>query len=106
MSTGDGIEAVGCQGLAEQVEGGFGGGLVSALADPGDFGDSLQPRPLMLLLQPVDVGRDDGGAGLDPAMIAIERSVGGGGFGFRVVEEGPDVVMQRALIALQRLEMI
>ena len=34
----------------------------------------------MLLLQPVDVARDDGAAGLDPAMIAINRGVAGGGY--------------------------
>ena len=102
MSPGDGIEALGRERLAEQVVGGFARGLLGALAGPGNFGVRLQPRPLMLLLQPLDVAGDKSGAGLDPAMIAIDRGVGGDRFGFRIVEEGSDVVVQRALIALQR----
>jgi hypothetical protein len=35
---------------AEQAIGRYGGGFASAFADAGDFGDRLQPRPLMLFL--------------------------------------------------------
>ena len=64
---GDRIEALGRERLAEQVVGGFAGGLIGGLADPGDLCDRLQAWPLMLFLQPIDMGRDDGGAGFNAA---------------------------------------
>lgn len=52
----------------------------------------------MLLLQPVDMGRDQDGAGLDPTVVAFHRGVGGLGVDFRVVEEVAEVNMQGTLV--------
>ncbi len=57
----------------------------------------------MISLQPVEIGRDRRGAGLDTAVISIDgRLCRGGGGGERIVEEGSDIVVQRALVALER----
>ena len=55
----------------------------------------------MLFLQPIDMGRDDGGAGFNAAVIGIDRGVGGCGFRLRVIKESADIGVQRALIALE-----
>lgn len=94
-------EAPGRKRLAEQVIGDFAGGLVGGLADPGDLCDRLQAWPLMLFLRPIDMGRDDGGAGFNAAVIGIDRGVSGCGFRLRIVKEGADIGVQRALIALE-----
>jgi hypothetical protein len=56
---------------------------------------------LTLLLQPIDMGRDKRGAGFNATAIGIDRGVSGCGFGLRVVKEGADISVQRALIALE-----
>src|SRR5215218_7249265 len=56
----------------------------------------------MSLLQPSDVGRDQGGAGLDAAVIAIDGGMGNLGGAGGVVEEAADIVVQAALVTFQR----
>jgi len=60
----------------------------------------------MPLLQPVDIGRDDAGAGLDAAVIAIDGGMGRVCRALRVVEKPADVVMQAALVALERQHVV
>ena len=56
----------------------------------------------MIPLQPVDIGRDRGRAGLDAAVISIHALRARRRFAGRVIEEHADVIMQRGLVALQR----
>ena len=66
------------------------------------FANSRQPGPLMTLLQPFDVGADCGRAGFDAAVITLDKRLGGGGLAGGIIEIGTHVVMQRALVVLQR----
>ena len=50
--------------------------------------DRLQAGPLVLLLQPADIGGDHGGAGLDAPVIGIDSGVNRCGLGRWIVEEG------------------
>src|SRR3954469_6481504 len=95
-------EALGGEWGAQQVVGGFGTDLGTHLAGAEHAANGRQPGPGMSLLQPSNVGRDQAGAGLDAAMLAIDRDVGKlGGVG-GVVKEAADVVVQAALVAFQR----
>jgi hypothetical protein len=59
-------------------------------------------RPgLMIVLQPFDVGADRGRAGLDATVIGVDVRLGRGGLAGRVAEIANDIIMQRALVALQ-----
>src|SRR5215831_17107019 len=104
MGTHDIGEALGGQGCAEKVIGCLGRGLGGEFTDADDFADGRQSGPLMPLLEPSDIGRDEGGAGFDPTVIAIDRLIGGGGCSLKlwVVEELFDIGMQRALVAFER----
>ena len=55
----------------------------------------------MLLLKPVDVGRNHCRAGFDPPVIGLDGRLGGGGLALQIVEKQNDIVMQCTLIALQ-----
>ena len=55
----------------------------------------------MIILQPFDVGADRGRAGFDAAVISLNVRLGGGGLAGGVVEIANDIIMQRALVALQ-----
>jgi hypothetical protein len=55
----------------------------------------------MVVLQPFDVGADRGGAGLDATVIGVDVWLGRGGLAGGVVEIANDIIMQRALVALQ-----
>ena len=61
----------------EQVIRRLGAGLASHFAVADHLADGGEARPLMLFLQPADVGRDGCRAGLDPAMVGIDRGVRG-----------------------------
>ena len=50
------VEPLRRQDSTEQVVGSFGRGFVRRLAYTNHFADSLQARPLVLFLQPVDLG--------------------------------------------------
>src|SRR5262249_10135855 len=97
-------EALGGQGCAEKVIGCLSRGLGGEFTDADDFADGRQSGPLMPLLEPSDIGRDEGDAGFDPTVIAIDRLIGGGGCSLKlwVVEELFDIGMQRALVAFER----
>ena len=55
----------------------------------------------MIVLQPFDVGADCGDAGLDTTVIGVDVRLGRGGLAGGIVEIANDIVMQRALVALQ-----
>lgn len=66
----------------------------------------MAASPGMLLLQPSDVGRDQAGAGLNAAMIAIDRGMANLGGAGGVVEDAADIVVQAALVTFQREHII
>lgn len=103
--TGDGAEALGGEGRAEQVIGGLGGGLAGALSAAGELADSRQAGPAVVA-EPGNVARHQGGAGLDAAMIGVDGGVGAVGLDPRIVEEQADVGMQTALVALERQDIV
>src|SRR4051812_50225817 len=97
MGAGHPTKVLGAERGAQQVVGGFGTGLGAHLTGAEHAANGSQPRPGMSLLQPSDVGRDQAGAGLDTAVIAIDRGMANlGGVGGAVrkkagtrVEGGP-----------------
>ena len=60
----------------------------------------------MIVLQPLYVGADRGRAGFDAAVIALDNRVGRGDLAVGVVEIANDIIMQRALVALQRQDIV
>ena len=67
---------------------------------------SFETRPLMALLEPVDVVDDGRGSGLDAAMVAVDRRIladfgVGEAFGLLLGDEQFDVIAQRTLVAFQ-----
>jgi hypothetical protein len=100
------VEALGGQRCAEQVIGRLSGGLGRGFADAGDLADGGQARPMVDLLQPVDLARDQGRAGFDAAVIGINGLRTRRRLVRRIVEECADVLMQRALVALQRQDVV
>src|SRR5271166_2530824 len=70
-------EAFGRQRRAEQIIGGLGCCLAGGFAEALDLADSGQARPMMVFVQPRDVGRDRGRAGFDAAMIGLDDRLGG-----------------------------
>ena len=60
----------------------------------------------MIVLQPLYVGADRGRAGFDAAVIALDNRVGRGDLAVGVVEIANDIIMQRALVALQRQDLV
>ena len=71
MLAGHVVEALGGQRRGEQIIGRLGGGLGCGFADAGDLTDGGEAGPMMGLLQPADLGRDQGRAGFDAAVIGI-----------------------------------
>src|SRR3954452_2201851 len=106
MGAGYLAEVLGAERGAQQVVGGFATDLVAPLAAAAHAANSSQPRPGMLFLQPSDVSRDQAGAGLDAAVLAIDRGMADlGGTGW-VFKEAADIVVQAALVTLQREHVI
>src|ERR1700733_1183140 len=89
----------------EQVIGRLSGSFCRGLARALHLPDGGQTGPLMIVLQPFDVGADCGRAGLDAAMISLDVRRGRGGLAGRVVGAN-DIIMQRALIALQGQDVV
>ena len=56
---------------------------------------------MMVLLQPLDVGRDRRRTRLDAAVIGLDQRLCHGGLAGRDIKKQPDVIMRRALVALQ-----
>jgi len=100
------VEAFAGQCCAEQIIGGFGGGFGGGFADADHLADGAEAGPVMILLQPTDIGRDGSGTRLDAAVIGINRRLSRGGLACRVVEVGADVIMKGALVALQRQDIV
>src|SRR3954447_15072866 len=96
MGAGHLAEALGAERGAQHVVGGLGADLGADLASADHAADGRQPRPGMSFLQPSDVGRDQAGAGLDAAVIAIDRGMGNLGGAGGIVEEAADTVVQAA----------
>ena len=70
-------EALGGQSRADEIIGCFHGGFSPGLAGPDDFADGLEPRPVMVFLEPADRGGDGGGTGFDAAMAGIDGGMDG-----------------------------
>src|SRR5215218_6908008 len=91
--------------MAQQKVAGLAARLVRRLARGGHRADGLEPRPIMALLQPSDVGAETGAALFDAAMIAIDgrgrrqRRLG-------IVEKELHILKKRALIALERQDVV
>jgi hypothetical protein len=60
----------------------------------------------MQIPRPADVGGDRRGAGLDPAVIAIHHRLCGDNLTGRIPEKPPHIVMQAAVVALQRHDVV
>ncbi len=98
----DSVEPVRAERRAEQVVAGLDGGLAPAnLAAGGDLAEGREAGPSMVLLQPGNIVADAGVAAFAPAVAGIGLGVARYGCG-GVVEKGPYVVVQRALVALER----
>jgi len=92
-----GVEALGRERRAEQVIAGVRAGSAIDLAARGDLADGREARPVVILLEPGDVGRQAGGSDLDPAMALVGLR-GAGQRGLGIVEKAPHVIVQRLLI--------
>lgn len=55
----------------------------------------------MMMLEPVNGGREGGGAGLDPPIVGIHRGMGVTGLTGGIVEIQTDIGMKARLVALQ-----
>lgn len=64
------------------------------------------PGRLMLLLQPADVGRNRRRGRFDPPVIAFEYWDGNCRLALWIIEQLPDIVVQRAFISLQRQRIV
>ncbi|MCC2690741.1 MAG: hypothetical protein K0S21_3544, partial [Rhizobiaceae bacterium] len=106
MGAGDLTEALGRQRRAEQIVDGLGGHLGAGFAGSDHLADGGEAGPLMTFSQPADVGRDRAGAGLDPAMIAIDRGVRIRRSGFGIVEEQRDIAMQGSLVSFEGQDIV
>nr|UXE45533.1 hypothetical protein Hi04_10k_c4997_00017 [uncultured bacterium] len=62
----------GGRGSAEEVVSGLGGNLASCFAAPLNFVDCREPRSMMRLLRPANVGRNSDRTGFDPAVIVVD----------------------------------
>lgn len=92
MAAHDGIEALGREGVAEQIAARLDRRFAVDFAASGDLADRLKAGPVVALLQPGDVGTQRSRAGLDAAVAFVgvgrarER-------GLRIVEEAAHIVV-------------
>src|SRR5882724_5613889 len=102
MLSGDLPEA--CRGhwRAQEIIGCFHGRFSGGFAGPDDFADGLEPGPLMIFLEPVDRRGDCRHAGFDAPVIALDSGFGRDLLRSGIIEKSAHVVMQRALITLER----
>ena len=77
-------------------------GLTGAL----DHDDTLEARPLMAFLKPVDIVDNRDVSGLDATVVAIDRAGTDREHRLWVVQKGPRVLVQRPLISLQRHDVV
>jgi hypothetical protein len=63
---------------------------------------AASPGPWCSFLQPANLGGDGRRAGFNPPVIALHSRSGGHRLALRIVEQTPDIVMQRTLVGLQR----
>jgi hypothetical protein len=102
VCAGDLVEVLGRERRAQQVIGCFGRGLGAGLAHAGQLADGGEAGPVVVLLQPVDVSRQRRRARFDASVIGIDGLRARRRLARRVVEKCGDVIMQRALVALER----
>ena len=105
MSPHDVVASLRRPGLAQQVVTGFRAGLAVLLTGSRYLANSLQTRPDMLLLQPVNVGADAGDPGFD-APVSFANLGGLRHRRVRVVQEQFHVIVERTLIAFQRQRVV
>jgi hypothetical protein len=67
------VESLRRQFRTEQVVSGFSGGFLRRFAFPLHLADGLQPWPLVLFLQPADLGGNRRRARLDASMIGLDK---------------------------------
>lgn len=79
-------ETLGRKRRAEQIIGRFGGGFGGGFAAVVSSNDG-QAGPLMIVLQPADVGRDGAGSRLDPAVVALDGGMAGRRRALRIVQK-------------------
>lgn len=91
---------------AEQVISRLGRGFRWRFADSRDFADSGEPRLLMLVLQPADIGRDGRGSCLDAAVVGVYRRFGRDGLALGIIKIPAHVVVQTDLVSLQRRRVV
>ena len=60
----------------------------------------------MIVLQPADIGRNRRGPRLDAAVIGVDVRLGRRSLAFGVIQMQAHVVMQTALVALQRQRIV
>ena len=104
----DGAEPVGGQGQRGDVDAGLGpAGPAAQFAAALEHDDGVQPGPVVALAEPGRVVEDGDLAGLDASVIAVDPGAAADGgvsetIGFLLGYKDLDVVAQRALVALQR----
>ena len=87
---------------AEQIVRRFRRGFRFRFTHPHHLSDGLQAGPLVLLLEPASLGGDRRRASLDASMIGLNPRRGLDRSQLWIVQQQNHIVIQRALIALQR----
>lgn len=96
------VEAFSGEHGAEQVVCGLGGcGRTHNFPNAGNFSDGGQTGPIMVVLQPTDIGGDHGHAGFDAAVIPLDDGFAHAGPALWIVERRAYVIVQGALVAPQ-----
>ena len=102
----DFVKSLGRESRAQQVIRGFHCGFVRRFAYPNHLADRPQAGPLMLLLEPIDLRGNRRRAGLDPPVIGLDDWRCRGGLACRIVKKQDNIIMQCALISLQRQRIV
>src|SRR5713226_8394484 len=106
MRAGDLAEAFGRQRCTEQVISGLGGRLIGGIAPPDHLAYGGQTGPSVTLLQPFYFGRNQAGTSLGAAVIAVGGCMFGRGLVPRIVKQLANIGMQRAVIGLERQDVV
>lgn len=106
MLANNGVETLRRQSFAEQVVGHFGSCFLWRLANSNHFADRPQARPLVLFLEPIDIRGNRCRAGLDSSVVGLDDGRGHGDLAVWIVQKQDHIVMQRALVTLQRQRVV
>ena len=96
------IESLRHENRAQQIIRGFRRGFVRRFAHSFYFSDGLQARPLMLLLEPIDLCGNRRRAGLDSPIIGLDDGRCRSRLAGRIVNKQNNIFVQLALISFQR----